>query len=100
MLSALNNSKEHEMKLILAIVRDTEEAEILHVLVNNGYRVTRMASTGGFLRRGNVTLMIGVDEDKVQTVIDLMKQTCCVPSDSSQHSVTLFVLSASHFEQV
>jgi len=87
------------MKLILAIVRDTDESAVLNHLVERGYRVTRMASTGGFLRRGKVTLMIGVDPDQVDQVIALLRDACG-PADSNEHRVTLFVLNAAHFEQI
>jgi uncharacterized protein YaaQ len=87
------------MKLILAVVRDSDEAPVINKLVERGYRVTRLASTGGFLRKGNVTLMIGVDVEQVQTVIDLMREACG-PPESNQHRATLFVLNATHFEQI
>jgi uncharacterized protein YaaQ len=88
------------MKMIFAIVRDSDDARVIDRLILDGYRVTRIATTGGFLRRGNVTLLIGVEgEDKVQAVIDLLRETCS-PADSSQHRATIFVVNAQHFEQV
>ena len=87
------------MKLILAIVRDSDDEEVINQLVSRGLRVTRVASTGGFLRRGNVTLMIGVEDDKVQSTVDLLKETCC-PAEPSQHRATLFIVNAPYFEQV
>jgi uncharacterized protein YaaQ len=88
------------MKLILAIVRDSDDATVTGELVSHSFRVTRMASTGGFLRRGYVTLLIGVEDDKVQSAIDLLRETCCGPVEEGMHHVTLFVLNTSHFEQV
>jgi len=87
------------MKLILAVVRDTDETPVLNKLVEKGYRVTRMASTGGFFRKGNVTLLIGVDEEQVQPVFDLMREAAG-PPEPSQHRATLFVLNTQHFEQI
>lgn len=87
------------MKLIITIIRDADDGTVINQLVTHGYRVTRIASTGGFLRRGNVTLLIGVEADQVQTVIDLLQQVCC-PPDSEQHRATVFVVDAQHFEQV
>ena len=87
------------MKLILAVVRDNDDRSVINCLVNQGYRVTRVASTGGFLHRGNVTLMIGVDEEKLDAVIDLMRGACGAP-ESGQHSATLFIVNASHFVQI
>jgi uncharacterized protein YaaQ len=93
--------EEGSMKMILAIVRDVDDERVTSQLVAQGYRVTRMASTGGFLRRGNVTLLIGVEgEEQVQKVIDLLRETCS-PTDSQQkYRATLFVVNAEHFEQV
>jgi uncharacterized protein YaaQ len=87
------------MKLIFAIVRDRDDANVINQLVAQGHRVTRVASTGGFLRRGNVTLLIGTEADQVQPVFDLIRETCHTP-DPGQHRATLFVLDAAHFEQV
>lgn len=87
------------MKLILAIIRDRDDANVVQQLVERGYRVTRVASTGGFLRRGNVTLLIGAEADQVQPALDLIR-TACAPPDPGQHRATVFVLNAAHFEQV
>ncbi len=87
------------MKLILAVVRHVDTEPILRALLDQGYRVTRLASTGGFLRRGNATLMIGVDEGQEQMVIDLLKSAVGQP-DPDQHRVTLFILNASDYLQI
>ena len=87
------------MKLIIAIVRDVDAGPVIEKLVTRGHRVTRVASTGGFLRRGNVTLLIGAEEQHVETVIDTLRDTCS-PPEPGQHRATLFVVDASHFEQV
>ena len=87
------------MKVIIAIVRDIDDAEVIHRLVEQGYRVTRMASTGGFLRRGNVTLLIGTDEAKTQAAMDIINAACQPPEEAGQHKATIFILNAVHFEQ-
>jgi uncharacterized protein YaaQ len=87
------------MKLIITIIRDTDDGTVVNQLVAHGYRVTRIASTGGFLRRGNVTLLIGVEAEQVQAVIDLLQQVCS-PPEAGQHRATVFVVDAQHFEQV
>lgn len=87
------------MKLIIAVVRDTDDQPVVDRLVAQGHRVTRVASTGGFLRRGNVTLLIGVDAPQVQPVIDLLRQTCA-PPPPDQHRATVFVVDASDFVQI
>ena len=88
------------MKMVFAIVRDVDDARVIDRLVTEGYRVTRVATTGGFLRRGNVTLLIGVEGDsQVQSVIDLLREVCG-PTDPDQHRATVFVMDAQHFEQI
>lgn len=87
------------MKLILAVVRDLDSEAVIDTLLSQGYRVTRLASTGGFLRRGNITLMIGVEEDQVQDVIQQLK-AAVGPPEKEQHRVTLFVMNAIDFEQI
>jgi uncharacterized protein YaaQ len=88
------------MKMIFTIVRDIDDARVIDELVKQNYRVTRMASTGGFLRRGNVTLLIGVEgENHVDGVIELLQQTCS-PAEAQHHRATIFVVNAEHFEQV
>ena len=86
------------MKLIIAIIRDTDAGSVVDKMVGDGYGVTRVASTGGFLRRGNVTLLIGVDDDQVDPAIDAIRQSCG-PPDSEQRRATVFVVDAPHFER-
>lgn len=87
------------VKLVIAIVRDVDAGAVIEQLVTREYRVTRVASTGGFLRRGNVTLLIGVEEQQVQPVIDVLRDTCS-PPEPGQYRATIFVVDAPHFEQV
>ena len=62
------------MKLIIAIVQDEDAARLVSNLMNEGYSVTKLATTGGFLMAGNVTILVGVDEEKVQSVIDIIRE--------------------------
>lgn len=87
------------MKLLFMIVRDTDADNVLQGLVDNQYRVTRVASTGGFLRHGNVTFMSGVEDAQVDQVIGLLKKVCC-PSDETGHSATIFVVDMPFYEQI
>lgn len=87
------------MKLVITIIRDADAGAVIEELVSHGHRVTRVASTGGFLRRGNVTLLIGVEEQHVQAVIDILDKTC-KPPDPGQCRATIFVVDATHFEQI
>jgi len=87
------------MKLIITIIRDTDDGNVINHLVEQGYRVTRVASTGGFMRRGNVTLLIGAEADQVQAVMDLLRQVCS-PPETGHHRATVFVVDAQDFVQV
>jgi uncharacterized protein YaaQ len=86
------------MKLILAILRDEDVETVSHELISAGFRVTRIASTGGFWRRGNTTFMIGVDDEKVDNAIEVMKKFCSEPSDPNSHKATVFVLNVSRHD--
>jgi uncharacterized protein YaaQ len=86
------------MKLIIAIVRDHDESKVISELVAQNFRVTRMSSTGGFLRRGNVTLMVGTEEPKVDLALETINRSCQQP-EPGQHKATIFVVNAVHFEQ-
>lgn len=87
------------MKLIIAIVRDSDDQRVLDRLVARDFRVTRVATTGGFLRRGNVTLLIGTEPDRVDAVLDLLREASAAP-EPGQHRATVFVVDAVHFEQL
>ena len=63
-------------KLIVAIVQSHHAGEIQAGLLEADYRVTRINTAGGFLRRGNVTFLIGVHSDQVDEVIDIVKDRC------------------------
>jgi uncharacterized protein YaaQ len=87
------------MKLILAVIRDVDDESLTARLTERGFRITRMASTGGFLRKGNVTYLIGVPDEKVDEAIGIFEKTCC-PAESGQHRATLFVVDAPLYQQI
>lgn len=64
------------MKLVVAIVQDQDVSTLLDDLTENEFRVTKLASTGGFLKAGNTTLLIGVEDDQVEDVLDLVRSNC------------------------
>jgi uncharacterized protein YaaQ len=64
------------MKLVIAVVQDQDEADLLAALSKAGFQATKLASTGGFLREGNTTILVGVEEEKLETVLELVRQTC------------------------
>lgn len=66
------------MKLVLAMVQDDDSLDLIESLNEKGFRVTKLATTGGFLKAGNTTLIIGVEKEKVQDVINVIEEVCKV----------------------
>lgn len=64
------------MKLVIAVVQDKDAETLLATLIQRGYRATKMASTGGFLREGNSTIFLGTEEEKVEEVIAIIRERC------------------------
>ena len=62
------------MKLVLAIINHDDANTVTQNLTKHGFSSTKLATTGGFLMSGNVTIIIGVDEEKVQAVIDIIHE--------------------------
>lgn len=63
------------MKMILAIVTADDASRVTAALIEGGHRVTRIATEGGWLRKQNSTLLLGVDDDKIDDVIRVLKET-------------------------
>jgi len=64
------------MKLIVAIVQDEDASRLVSSLMSEGYGVTKLATTGGFLRSGNTTLLVGVDDDKFDNAMKIIERVC------------------------
>ncbi len=64
------------MKLVITVVHDRDKNRITEALLRNGMKFTKIGSTGGFLREGNVTLLIGVDDGEVDRVINVIGESC------------------------
>jgi uncharacterized protein YaaQ len=64
------------VKLVIAVVQGEDAAQTVQALSGAGISVTKMASSGGFLQQGNATLLIGVDDDKVEAAIELIRDNC------------------------
>lgn len=63
------------MKLILAIVQDKDANVLSNQLIDANIRATKLSTTGGFLRSGNTTFIVGIEDDRVEEVLDIIKQT-------------------------
>ena len=93
------------MKLLLAIVRDEYDADVIFALNDGGFSVTRVSTTGGFWRRGNTTLMVGADDDRIDEALRVIDSnagpeadTTDAPSSHPPHRATVFVLGVDSFE--
>lgn len=107
------------MKMITAIVNKEDSGAVCHALTKGGFSVTKLATTGGFLMAGNVTLLIGTEDEKVDNCIELIaaqskQRTEVVPSTASYGigvttayplevtvgGATIFVTNVERFEKV
>lgn len=87
----------HKMNLVLAIVHNDDADAATRALLTAGHRVTRINSAGGFLRRGNVTLLIGVEPAQVDNVFQIIRDHC---QPRAEAGATAFVLEASDFMHI
>ncbi len=62
------------MKMILAIINQDDANLVVNGLMQSGYSVTKLSTTGGFLRAGNTTILVGVDDEKVDKVLNIIHQ--------------------------
>jgi len=88
------------VKLLIAVLWDEDAERAVPALVERGLGVTRVASTGGFLRRGNTTLLIGVDDARVQEAIGVLKETGAAAPPAGTGRGAVFVLDVERFEQI
>ena len=87
------------MKMIILILKDSDSDLITQALTSAQYRVTRVASTGGFLRSGVATLLLGVLDERLESALELIRARL-TPLPSVEKRATLFVVPVERFEQV
>ena len=107
------------MKLVFAIVNNDDSAAVSSAMTKKGYSITKLATTGGFLKAGNTTFIVGTEDENVDKVIDIIakqssRRSQMVPSATSMDvgmytsfpvevtvgGATVFVLSVDRFEKV
>ena len=107
------------MKMILAVIDKDDSPGVMQNLIKNGFQITTLSTTGGFLRAGNVTILVGVDDDKAQEVIEIIKEhsksrkqqipfmpgnemgyLSSMPVEVSVGGATIFVLNVEQFEKI
>ena len=94
------------MKLIIAVVQNEDADNVIDALFESDFRATRLASTGGFLRRGNTTVMIGVQDHQVDQVLDLIRTEARSRAQQEQTgeiqtaAATVFVLDLEDYQRL
>ncbi len=89
------------MKMIIVIVKDHLREPLTRALTDAQYRVTGVASTGGFMHSGHTTLLIGVDDTQVDAAIDLITATArSAGGEKAEKHGTVYVVPVARFEQV
>lgn len=88
------------MKMVVAIITEADAQNTMEVLHQKNYQVTKIDSSGGFLREGNSTLIIGCPERKVDSVLELIRNQNAPSVHPLKRSATILVLDVEHFEQI
>ncbi len=109
------------MKLIIVIIQDKDAPALLDALNEHEIQATKLSSSGGFLRAGNTTLLIGVSKEQTEHVISLIKEHCRsrsqivnpvspvggttdsylpFPVEVTVGGATIFLVDVEHYEQI
>lgn len=107
------------MKLVMAIINADDAHTVINHLTQEGFSVTRLATTGGFLKTGNTTVIVGVDEAQVDAVLKIINEYShsrkqlinanselgmgffpSVPTEISVGGATIFVMDVERFEKI
>lgn len=109
------------MKMIIAIIQNADEQLLIETLNQKEYSVTKLATTGGFLKIGNTTLLIGVEDTEVEKVLEIIRGICQpreelvttpvapafgndiytpYPVEVRIGGATIFVMDVEHFEKI
>ena len=64
------------MKLVIAVVQDQDGNRLSNALTKHNFRATKLATTGGFLRSGNTTFMIGTEESAISKLLEVIRDNC------------------------
>ncbi len=120
MTVTVSNDGPTAMQLVLSIVQDEDAGAVIEALNHAGFRSTRINTVGGFLRKGNATILVGVARDQLQRALVILRDNCQTrseyfvptapgevgepyPLDPVQVQVggaTVFVLDVERFEQL
>ena len=88
------------MKMMIVVLNEQDGDHVIKALVDDEFRVTRIASTGGFLRRGNTTLLIGTEEERVDQAMEVIRVNLKKPDQAGVGRATVFVLKVDRYHQL
>ena len=91
------------MKLVVAIVQDHDAGAVIDALVAAEFRSTRINTSGGFLKRGNATILVGVEDERVPDVVRIVRENTRPASKESGTSLAsgnVFVLDVARFVRI
>lgn len=107
------------MKMLLAIINYDDAHCVMGHLMEAGFQITKLATTGGFLRAGNVTVLIGLEDSRVEEAMGIIRKYCNtrtqmmptapnigigfqppIPVEVSVGGATVFVLNVEQFEKL
>jgi uncharacterized protein YaaQ len=84
--------------LIIATLPDPCGELVSRYLVSSSYQVTTIASTSGFLRKGMTTLLVGIDEKKLEKALKIIRKICSEHTEATtQHPASIFVMKVNEF---
>lgn len=84
------------MKLLIAIVHNDDLHKLRVSLIENDFRVTKLSTSGGFLRSENSTLLIGVEEEKLEQVLEIIGSLCKKRTELVASPMSEFFTAGSH----
>ena len=107
------------MKMLLAIINYDDSRDVIATLMKSGFSITKLATTGGFLRAGNVTILIGMEESRLEEAFEILREHCqkrsqmlptasslamglypSIPVQVEVGGATVFVLNVERFEKL
>lgn len=107
------------MKLVIAIINSDDSQNVLSEITKAGFYATKLSTTGGFLRSGNLTLLMGVEDNKVDELLEILRENCkkreeitpvipsmegglipAIPVKISVGGATVFVLDVEQFHKM
>lgn len=85
------------MKLIIAILHDHDQDNVSHALTSNAFRVTTIASTGGFLRKGQTTMLVGVEDEQLEQALEVIRGNLSPAPSPDMKRATIFVVKVDQY---